>query len=568
MRKTPLLPALVFLVLFGSCGPETSSPPAVPSETPAPEAVAAPAGEPTAVSETPPAPSSPEPVPASTPPPAKQPSRPSAAATPSPEPSLVPAPEVSAATPPPAPAVPPPAPDLKLEPSSALQSAAVTVRTGPLPSGTVVKYTLDGSDPAAGKPWPQSGLAVGQSGTLRVWAALPGGDPAAAEGTYTVGEVWVQPGAAGDGSWNRPAGTLDEALAKAGSLGIKRLRLMGGQYATKTDLSGSWDLSGGWKAPGETGAPSVLTGVKQSGATQKQPAYTLRIGAGAKITLASLEVRSPSASFGAAVLVEQDAAVEIVRSRLVGGNGLYGYGLKASGAASVLATDSFFHGGDGGSSFALSAEKSAVKLVRSTLDAGTGDAVSYGINLTLSKLTLISSVVWGGAANSSYAVGLYSSEGSTLSGSTLLGGRGSSSWAVYLSESDPEIVGCLIGSAGKAKSYGIFVNYGRSLPKVLRSNAFFGSSSGAFTGASLGEVSAAPGESGAFLDASGNPFPGQKANLKAEPALGPAPDYRMLSSSPAALLRGSEALTGEAALDRAGKARGSSPAFGAWATSP
>lgn len=466
------------------------------------------------------------------------------------------------------PVVPPPAPDLRLEPSSALQVGPVTVRTASLPPGTVVKYSLDGSDPAAGRTFPSSGLSVTQSGRLRVWAAQPGGEASVSEAVFTIGEVWAQPGASGDGSWGSPVATLEEALARASTLGVRRIRLSTGQWTLKTELQGTWELSGGWKAPGEAGAASLLVGTKQSGSTQKDPSYTLKVAPNAKITLSNLEVRSPNSAFGAAVLVDKDATLEVTRSRLVGGNGLYGYALRAVNAASVNVVDSFLYGGDGGSSFALSADKSTVKVLRSTLDAGTGNAVSYGVTSTLSKLALISSVVWGGAANSSYAVGLYSSDGCVFQGSTLLGGRGASAWALYLSESEPEIVGCLIGSAGKGKSYGIFANYGKSQPKVLRSNAFFGSASGAFSGADLGAVSPEPDASGAFLDASGRALAGQKANVKAEPVLGPAPDYRLLPTSPAVLLKGGEALTGDAALDRAGRPRGTSPAYGAWATSP
>ena len=231
-------------------------------------------------------------------------------------------------------------------------------------------------------------------------------------------------------------------------------------------------------------------------------------------------------------------------------------------------SDSTLSGGDGGSSFALSGEKSTISAVRSTFDGGTGNAVSYGLNLTLSKIDLISCVVWGGSGASCYGVGLYSSTGSRVLGSTVLGGKGASAWAFYVSESDPEIVNCLIGAAGKSKSYGVFANYGKSLPRALRSNAFFGANSVAFSGASLGKTSAEPGPMGAFLDAAGTAFAGQKGNLVAEPILGPSPDYKTLASTPAAILHGAEALGPEAALDRAQKPREGSAAIGAWAVSP
>jgi len=135
------------------------------------------------------------------------------------------------------------------------------------------------------------------------------------------------------------------------------------------------------------------------------------------------------------------------------------------------------------------------------LRRGNGNAVSYGLNITLSKLSLASCVVWGGSANSSYGIGLYSSMGSTVTASTILGGKGSSAWAVYLSESDPEIVNCLIGATEKTKSCGVFVNCGQSRPRALRANAFLGSASGKLSGVGWEKVSAEPDGGGAFPDA-------------------------------------------------------------------
>lgn len=495
---------------------------------------------------------------------------PTPVATPVPTPTPAP---VATPPPPPTPAAPPAplvAPDLHLDAvSGSILAKPTMLHLSSMPPATVVHFTLDGTDPESGKLWPAAGLLLDRSGTLRVWAASPGGPASMVEGTFTVAELWVQTGGSGDGSWNHPIGTLDEAIAKAASAGIHRVVFFPGTYPVKTELTGNWSLSGGWKAPGVSdAAPTILQGTKQNGSTQKEPAYALRVSAGAKLSLSNLDVRAPGSSFAAAVQVNQDATVEVVHCRLSGGAGLYGYGLRASGATLVSLADSTLSGGDGGSTFALSSEKSAVKALRCTFDGGTGNAVSYGLNITLSKIELASCVVWGGAANSSYGIGLYSSTGSTISASTVLGGKGSSAWAFYLSESDPEIVNCLIGATGKTKSYGVFVNYGKSLPRSLRSNAFFGSATGLLAGIGLEKVSAAPNPAGAFLDSSGAPLTGQKGNLVAEPILGPAPEFRTLASSPVAILQGAEAQPADATADRAQRPREGSAALGAYRVDP
>lgn len=565
--KTPQFPlfALLLSSMLWSCSPapekaKESPPPAFP--TAVPQAISEPATAAETTQETKAAP--------------KAPTEPSAVVKPQ-EGKTVPAPTAMPAVVVPAPAISTPAPvatvkptgpltapDLKLEPSSAFQPNPVAVHLSPLPAGTVVKYSLDGTDPALGKLWPQAELSVDRSARLKVWAASPGGPASTAEGVFTVGEVWVQPDGTGDGSWDHPLGSLDSALAKAAALGAHRIRLFSGTFPAKADLTTALELSGGWKGVGEADSkPTILQGTKQSGTTQKEPGYTLRVSGG-KFALSNLDVRAPNSSVGAAVVAGQDATLEVSSSRLTGGSGLYGYGLRASGATLVAVTDSTLSGGDGGSTFALSSEKSTVKALRSTFDGGTGNAVSYGLNVTLSKVDLVSCVVWGGSGDSSYGAGFYSSTGGRIWASTILGGKGSSAWAVYLSESDPEIVDCLIGSNGKAKSYGVFVNLGKSLPRSLRSNAFFGSASGAFTGTNLGKVSAAPGATGAFLDSSGAAFTDQKGNLAADPVLGPGPEYRTLPSSPPSILQGGEVLGGEAAADRAQKTRGATVAIGAW----
>jgi len=428
----------------------------------------------------------------------------------------------------------------------------------------VIRYTLDGSDPATGKPCPEAGLVVDKSARLRVWAAQPEGPATVKEVNLTVGEVWVKAGATGTGTWDAPLGTLADALVKAKTLGVTKIRLGPGSQPVQVELSGTWELWGGSRAPGEAeGGPTVFTGVKQSGSTQKSPAYVLKIADGASVSLSGLEVKAPSSSFATAVSVGQGATVQVADCRLTGGAGLYGYGLRAVGAKAVTIADSVLSGGEGGSSFALSGENSVIKAVRTRFDAGTGNAVSYGINLTLTKIEVVSCVVWGGSGNSSYGVGLYTSTGSRFVGSTVLGGNGTSAWAFYVADSDPEIVNCLIGSAGRSKSYGLFANFGKSLPRSLRSNAFFSSASGAFSGASLGKLSGSLSDQGAFLDADGAPFPNQSLNRIAQPALGPGPEFRTLESSPKAILEGAEALGGEADLNIAKKPR-VTRALGAW----
>jgi hypothetical protein len=429
---------------------------------------------------------------------------------------------------------------------------------------SVVKYTLDGSDPGTGKAVPSSGIVVDHSARLRVWAALPGGPPTVKEVAVTVGEVWVGPGGTGPGSWDSPAGSLADGVDKAKAAGVSRIRILAGTLPTQATLAGTWTLSGGWKAPGEVaGAPSVLGGIKQSGSTQKNPVSVIKVDDGATVQVENLEIRAPASSFAAAVSAGQGSTLTVVASRLVGGAGLYGYGLRAAGAKLVSVEDSTLSGGDGGSSFGLSADNSTVRAVRTRFDAGTGNAVSYGLSLTQSKGDLSSCVVYGGSANSSYAVGLYSSQGSRFVGSTILGGSGSSSWAFYLDSSDPEIIGCLIGATGKAKSYGVYANYGKSLPKTLRSNAFFDAATGFLSGPDLGKVTQTLDPSGAFTDASGTPFPGQSHNVLAKPALGPAPDWKTLPTSPEAILTGGEAYGGAADL---GVAKGprTGKSIGAW----
>ena len=560
MKKPQFLVVLLLLVLFvWSCGPsapeKAKESPAQAAPAPVPETPAAQA--PVVAQEVPEPKAAPKvaaPEPAAVIPQEQKP-----LTSPTPAPVVPPAPAAVVK-----PAGPLTAPDLKIDPATGFQSAPVLVHLSAMPQGTIVKYTLDGTDPASGKAWPPGQLAVDKSARLRVWAASPGGPASTAEGIFTVGEVWVQTAGTGDGSWDHPLGTLEAAVAKATSLGAHRIRLFSGTFAAKADLTTAWDLSGGWKALGEADTkPTILQGTKQSGTTQKDPGYTVRVSGG-KFSISNLEIRAPNSSVSAAVVAGLDATLEITGSRLVGGSGLYGYGLRASGATLVAVTDSTLSGGDGGSTFALSSEKSTIKALRSTFDGGTGNAVSYGLNLTLSKADLVSCVVWGGSGDSSYGVGFYSSVGGKLWASTILGGKGSSAWAVYLSESDPEIVDCLIGSTGKAKSYGVFVNLGKSLPRALRSNAFFGSASGAFTGTSLGKVSTAPGPAGAFLDSNGAALADQKSNVAAEPVLGPSPDFRTLPASPASILQGGEALGGEAATDRAQKVRGPTMAIGAW----
>jgi len=54
-----------------------------------------------------------------------------------------------------------------------------------------------------------------------------------------VGELWVQANGQGDGSWNHPLGTLDEAMTRASSWDIQRIVFFPGTYPVKTELTGS-----------------------------------------------------------------------------------------------------------------------------------------------------------------------------------------------------------------------------------------------------------------------------------------------------------------------------------------
>jgi hypothetical protein len=434
--------------------------------------------------------------------------------------------------------------------------------------GAEIRYTLDGTAPGAGQGELYTGpFTLKKSAKVQVWAALPGGGAGTAQAFYTVNQIVASPDGTGDGSWDAPIGGLSNAVAKALQTGASEVCLMAGNYTESVALTRSLTLSGGWVAwQNQTGVTSI-TAPERGGTTLKDPSSVVKAsGEGTTLVLQNLTLTGSDDSFGAAVATQAGASIIVKKCHLSGGGGSYSYGLRTFHSPLVRIEDSEISGGNGGSTFAVSTDTSTLDLRRSTLDGGTGTAVSYALSMTGSKGVVVSSVLWGASANSSYGVALYSSHKVDLIGDTIDGGTGTTAWGVFIAETEPRIIDCLIGAQGSGQSYGVYENYGHSVPTKIENCVFFGANSGLYYDNATKTFWKAFNAQGSFISPDGSQLMRHsQGNRSANVSLGPAPE---LMSPNLVLLRCGVKINGPAERDRQGQLRSSPWTVGAYEITP
>lgn len=369
-----------------------------------------------------------------------------------------------------------------IQPTGGVFAGPVTVTIPSATQGVQFAYTLDGSDPVPGKsPVYAAPLTLPASTLVKVVAFRPSGlaSPVRTE-DYTVGEVCVNGGPAGQGTRSRPFNTLGQAVAAALSLGIKTIKVGPDPVDESRELTAPLGYSGGWNRgfTAKTGRRSVIQGVAMVGGDKKSATFGWKIS-GAQASGALLdgfEVRAGQGTYSAALVVDQGAAPRITNCTFVGGPGQYGYGVLVLSRGAPTFEGCTLSGGPAASSFGLAVDDAEAVVQSTRVAAGGGTVTGAGISVTSGRVRVAASVVAGNGANTAYGIALFNSQGTRIEGSTVWGGNGRKASAVFVSEGNPTIVGTTLAAQGTQVSYGINHNYGRSAPSQLRDVVFAGCS--------------------------------------------------------------------------------------------
>ncbi|MFA6505174.1 MAG: right-handed parallel beta-helix repeat-containing protein [Treponemataceae bacterium] len=362
----------------------------------------------------------------------------------------------------------------------------VTIK-GPSRKEALVSYTIDGSEPSATKGLRYSGsFAVSSSALVKAIAYIPGGKKSAVvSADFTIGEVCAAPASSGDGRRTAPLGSIIAAIAKARSLGISQVKIASGSFEESIEIDSPITLVGGFRGDfaAASGSRTVVRGKPVEKSIKKAPAYAIKVkgkAADSKTRIERIEFRGPEASYGAGILVTEDASPEFVDCASFGGDGSYGYGAVALASAAPLFRSCRLSGGGGATSYGLSVDGARATIEGSILSAGTGAVGGYGLVATDAKVSVSASVIAANSANVGYGAAFYNSKGSRLERCTIVGGSGKDASGVFISASDPSIEKCVLWAAGSVKSYGITANYGESAPSLLSRSVFIGCAGGAY----------------------------------------------------------------------------------------